>query len=142
MYEELVKALRYCVLSNPCDGCPYYDPNGPAEKCATLNIAAADAIERLKCFNALWQEAAKIAHEREPKWIPVTERLPKGADKSGELCENVWLFFDDGNVYPGWMNGITEKVYYLDNYSGSLMEAPISRVKMWQPRPEPPKEET
>lgn len=52
------------------------------------------------------------------------------------------ICFDDGNVYPGWMNGITEKVYYLDNYSGSLMTAPKSRVKMWQPRPEPPKEES
>lgn len=48
VYDELVKALRGCVLSKPCDGCPYYDPNGPTEKCATMNIAAADAIERLE----------------------------------------------------------------------------------------------
>lgn len=48
MYDDLVKALRGCVLSKPCDGCPYYDPNGPSEKCATMNIAAADAIEELQ----------------------------------------------------------------------------------------------
>ena len=59
--------------------------------------------------------AADVVERKTGKWIPVTELLPKGADKSGELCENVWLFFDDGNVYPGWMNGITEKVYYLGN---------------------------
>ena len=52
MYSELVKALRGCILSKPCDGCPYYDPNGPTEKCATINIAAADAIEKLTEYNA------------------------------------------------------------------------------------------
>jgi hypothetical protein len=71
----------------------------------------------------------------------VTERLPEGGDKSGEICENVWLLFDDGNVFPGWMNGITEKVYYLNERDDYIIKAPISCVKMWQPRPEPPKED-
>ena len=48
MYDELVKALRGCVLSKPCNGCPYYDSKGMTEKCATMNIAAADAIEELQ----------------------------------------------------------------------------------------------
>jgi len=51
MYDELVKVLRRCVLSEPCEGCPYYDPHGPTEKCATLNIAAADAIVELQKLN-------------------------------------------------------------------------------------------
>lgn len=72
------------------------------------------------------------------EWISVEERLPKGGDKSGDFCETVWLLFDDGIVYPGWMNGITEKVYYLDDHNDFLMKAPINRVKMWQPKPEPP----
>ena len=76
------------------------------------------------------------------RWISVEERLPEGADKSGAICENVWLLFDDGGVYPGWMNGRTEKVYYLNDYDDFVRKAPISRVKMWQQRPEPPKEET
>ena len=104
-------------------------------------VRAADAIEELEKQLDEETEFATALNSYVPQWIPVSERVPKGADKSGELCENVWLFFDDGNVYPGWMNGITEKVYYLDNYSSFLMTAPISRVKMWQPRPEPPKED-
>lgn len=47
MYDELIKALRGCVLSKPCDDCPYYNPNGPTKECATMNIAAADVIEEL-----------------------------------------------------------------------------------------------
>jgi len=62
MYEVLIAHLRECAK---------YDKSENTYK------EAADAIERLQCFNALWQEAAKIAHEREPKWIPVTERLPE-----------------------------------------------------------------
>ena len=133
MYEKLVKSLRNCVADENgcCFRCPE-DCNGPCQE--NLMTEAADAIEELATKLATLQDSCK--------WTSVTERLPKGADKSGELCENVWLFFDDGNVYPGWMNGITETVYYLDNYSGSLMTAQKSRVKMWQPRPEPPKEET
>ena len=139
MYEELVKALRYCVLSNPCDGCPYYDPNGPTEKCATMNIAAADAIERLKCFNALWQEAAKIAHEREPKWIPVTERLPEAERKS------YWVCTDTGyQCECRWTNnrfGIGES----DEWGWCIFDIPqYQNVVAWMPLPDPykPKEET
>lgn len=47
MYEELIKALRGCEISKPCDTCPYYDPHWPTKECATINIAAADAIEEL-----------------------------------------------------------------------------------------------
>ena len=47
MYEELINALRGCEISKPCDTCPYYDPNWPTKECATINIAAADAIEEL-----------------------------------------------------------------------------------------------
>ena len=138
MYEELVKALRYCVLSNPCDGCPYYDPNGPTEKCATMNIAAADAIERLKCFNALWQEAAKIAHEREPKWIPVTERLPEAERKS------YWVCTDTGyQCECRWTNnrfGIGES----DEWGWNIFDIPqYQKVVAWMPLPEsyePPEE--
>ena len=73
-------------------------------------------------------------------WISVEERLPEGADESGAICENVWLLFDDGGVYPGWMNGTTKKVYYLDDMHDVVMRAPISRVRAWQQRPTPPEE--
>lgn len=51
MYNELVYALRNCVMSKPCDGCPYYDKNGPTKQCAEMNIAAADTIEKLTAEN-------------------------------------------------------------------------------------------
>lgn len=135
MYDELVAVLRRQCAEMDCGNC---------DTC--VKKQAADAIEQLSNAGSAYGRGWTLGYdagreESNPRWIPVTERVPKGADKSGELCENVWLFFDDGNVYPGWMNGITEKVYYLDNYSGYLMAAPINRVKMWQPRPEPPKEE-
>ncbi len=90
MYDELVKALRGCVLSKPCDGCPYYDPNGPTEKCATMNIAAANAIEELS----------------KPHWIPVAEKLPETNDFTLILTRNghpgVCYFVN------GWWGGYSE----------------------------------
>ena len=69
------------------------------------------------------------------------ERLPVGGDKSGAVCEDVWMLFDDGSVFCGWMNGCTEKAYYLDGYNDFVLKCPISRVRAWQPKPEPPKED-
>ena len=50
-YVELVKALRHCIITIPCDGCPYYtNGNKPSKECSTMNFAAADAIEELLAF--------------------------------------------------------------------------------------------
>ena len=47
-YDKLVKALRMCKLSIPCSECPYYsNSDTPSKECATMNVAAADAIEEL-----------------------------------------------------------------------------------------------
>lgn len=138
MYDALVKGLReaheYAMEygTNPFRYSAYY-------------AKAADVIEELQKsvnfhkFNSeFWED--KYNSIADEKWIPVTERLPEGADDSGAICENVWLLFDDGGVYPGWMNGRTEKAYYINDYDDIVRKAPISRVKMWQPRPEPPRE--
>lgn len=74
------------------------------------------------------------------EWIRVEDRLPKGGDNSGEICENCNLLMDDGTVTAGWMNGRTKKVYYLDSWRSSIINAPISRVVAWMPLPEPPEE--
>lgn len=135
MYEELIKALRGCVLSKPCDACPYYDPNGPTKECTTMNIAAADAIEKLS-MRIHGDEAAIAGMKREiermvvadkPLWTPVTERLPNGNGKylvSGK--DKVWVceFMILGDV-GGWCNSAMNPC-----------------VKYWMPLPEPPKEET
>ena len=78
----------------------------------------------------------------EMKWIPVTERLPKGADGKS-LCEVVIAYLNNGEVYPqvcvGWLN--IDRWYLVvgddDYYTIWGFEA----VTHWMPLPEPPKEE-
>ena len=114
MYEELIENLRNCA-----------EVNSLSRYKRELMKQAADAIEELS----------------EPKWIPVTERLPKGADASGEVCENVNLLLDDGLVTCGWMNGITGKAYYLNARDDYIQKTPISHVTHWMPLPKPPEED-
>lgn len=146
MSEELVKRLKNLATLEVKNGESVLHVTAEATA-AIREIAqeAADAIEDLqkavnfhRCNSAFWED--KYNSLADEKWIPVTERLPKGADESGEICENVWLLFDDGCVYPGWMNGITKKVYYLDDMNDVVMRAPISQVRAWQPGPKSPKE--
>lgn len=79
--EQLVKALRYCSAVGMCDDCwlktiqkefgaPFCDDK--------LKQEAADLIE---------QQAARIAEleAKVPRWIPVTERLPKKGE-DGRDC--------------------------------------------------------
>jgi len=140
MYDDLVKRLWECA-SGECFNCSQYTETTNASVCSKeLMKQAADAIENTsKAYQMMaYAFEAEVTKQR---WIPVSERLPQGGDKSGQICANVLLYFDDGNVYPGWMNGCSGKVYYLDDYNDYVLRAPISRVKMWQPLPEPPKEE-
>ena len=149
MYEKLKERLKNLATLEVKNGESYL--NVTAEATAAIReIAqeAADAVEKLQKalddVNDAHNEGYDVGYwagrrDYEPTWISVTERLPKGADESGEICENVWLLFDDGCVYPGWMNGITKKVYYLDDMNDVVMRAPISRVRAWQPGPTPPK---
>lgn len=141
MCEELVKELRELSKEFYLDDRDVYTEKKLKE--------AADAIEGLgtdidSTMDIMESQTIYIEELKNqiPRWISVTERLPEGADDSGAICENVWLLFDDGGVYPGWMNGITQKAYYINGYDDIVRKAPISRVKMWQPRPQPPKEET
>ena len=76
----------------------------------------------------------------ESGWISVKDRLPKGGDDSGKTCDNVCLLMDDGTVTCGWMNGLTKKVYFLNDVDDFVVNAPISRVTHWMPLPDPPKE--
>lgn len=133
MYEELIKALRGCVLSKPCELCPFYDPNGPSEKCATMNIAAADAIEELQQmveqYKVYLQDAINdlhSAHEKEPKWISVTERLP--VEKDHYLTVSIDPWFGTTVVDIMRWSGVWM-------YDGRQTEA---KVTHWMPLPEPP----
>lgn len=155
MYEELIKALRGCVLSKPCDACPYYDPNGTTKECATMNIAAADAIEKLS-MKLHGDEAAIAGMKREiermvvadkPRWIPVTEHLPEENGRyltvmhrtvDQQYCN--YLFDDDTEVR---ITRYYQGEWKVPQYSqGWINEAITDTVTHWMPLPEPPKEET
>ena len=118
MYEELVTKLRNCAELNSLS---YYKRE--------LMAQAADTIEKLNVFNLMWQEAAKIANEAEPKWIPVTERLPV-------KDENVLLCYQ-------W-TGISGTVYTEVDIASfeEIANFPTKQFKplYWMPLPEPPKE--
>ena len=64
--DEIVKSLRACGRGC-CDDCVCFKKEIP---CKEKNLGAADLIE---------QQAARIAEleAKAPRWIPVTERLPK-----------------------------------------------------------------
>lgn len=76
MYDELVKRLRDMAML-----VQEYNGTGAVED------EAADAIEKLSAYTELYkdlagknQQMARKLIEEKPRWIPVTERLPKEAD--------------------------------------------------------------
>lgn len=151
-YKKLVTILRNCADENKtCCECPrfeYDDGFCVYGGMGKLISKAADAIEELTRAVALLasdrdaeRKLRLDAESKIPRWIPVTVQLPVGGDDSGAVCENVCLLMDDGTVSCGWMNGITQKVYYLNARDDVVIKAPITRVTYWMPLPEPPKEE-
>lgn len=120
MYEELVGALRKRAIDLP----EKFSRNAVN---IDLFMKAADAIEKLE--------------KSIPRWIPVTERLPKEAYACLAI---VW----DNNPHTGdmFLNYYPEFVGYgggsWNDYSGD--EIPLD-VVYWMKLPqipEPPKEET
>ena len=126
MYEELVRQLR--ILSGT-DNISTFDE-------------AADAIEELqKVLDAVHDahnEGYDVGYwagrrDYEPKWIPVTERLPLyGEDVlavrtygDGEKCQEVLMAHIEI-----WNEETGEKWWNATN------------ITHWQPLPEPPKEES
>jgi len=94
-----------------------------------------EAIERLKAgepfseiYDSSWNEALDMAIkalEQEPKWIPVTERLPKPFEHVLRTVKSI-----------GW-NGTS----YIDVDLGTI--CPIDTdVIAWRPLPEPYKAES
>lgn len=134
MYEKLVTALRGCVLSKPCDGCPYYHPNGPTKECATMNIAAADAIEEMEAQIDGWiEQERKALLKSMPKWIPVTERLPES------MHEYVLCCGEKGGQFVGWVG----EGMIVNGKARAFQHGGRGRyITHWMPLPTPPKEET
>ena len=132
-YAELVKNLRHDGEKIAKLGSRFF-----SVKQGDMMLAAADAIEQLSTYSDFYEELTDrgIKGIREllnkfPKWIPVTERLPKDMEKV--------LIFDDGKVKVGyifdiWQGEEVHHEWYSEHYPADPSH--------WMPLPEPPKEET
>ena len=119
MYEELVKSLR----AQADYYCCHMGINSPP---AMMFVEAADAIEELNARSRILEKLAELWCERVPKWIPVTERLPKdGAE--------VLAFNKTGFAYVDcWADGKWK--------INSMVDEEHEIVTHWMPLPEPPKD--
>jgi len=134
MYDELVKRLREKAGAFDYDGRP---------DIACDYEQAADAIEKLKkaleAVNDAHNEGYDVGYwagrrDYEPKWIPMTERLPEtGVDVLVMFPHNMAVASRDMgewvvNSGDGWCTDV--------NLSDDEKEPTY-----WMPLPEPPKEE-
>ena len=94
---------------------------------------AADAIEDLEFACNHYEKDYKALCAYLPKWIPVTERLPRD-------LQTVLVVRNDGGIYC-WMYSAcspTDEVW-VDEYANAFS---VYDTTHWMPLPEPPKEET
>lgn len=114
--DEIVKALRACG-SNCCNDCVCFKKDIP---CKEKNLGAADLIE---------QQTARIAEleAKAPRWIPVTERLPKKGEDDRDCtwvhcvvsvmrsCGGNWADGDVGtHVFPApAMFDVDQKIWHV-----------------------------
>ena len=153
--DEIVKALRAC-WRGCCDACVCFQGIG---SCEEKNLGAADLIE---------QQAARIAEleAKVPRWIPVTERLPKkGEDGRRDsdwvhcIVSVIWTYgsnFADGDAgthmfsAPAlfdadqkiWRVGSTDESSFSVNALIPLEDSDGDFfVTRWMPYPKLPEEE-
>jgi len=102
---------------------------------ALLVRDAADAIEeRCQQVDKFAEEAARL-YAKQPKWIPVTERLP-------EVNKYVLGYFKDGSMTAVCLFDIDEHMTFWRACTDEGWEADCdSEPTHWMPLPEPPKEE-
>ena len=135
-YDKLIAALRFCD-GGECDGCCEYKKE---HGCNTLLRDAADAIEKLASAQEKWINIERNALIKSiPKWIPVTERLPKAVeeDVNGNKVFSdfvlVFCVYQDGFIWIGADKcRVDERTW--------LIEIPSDHCKVthWMPLPEPP----
>lgn len=122
MYGELVKRLREADVKSMCGECGLNLHTGATKK-GVLFAEAADAIAELS----------------KPRWIPVTEGLPKTrASILGKKSSKVIVAFrfDDGTQGTDTAHTLNGEWVFEDHIT--VVERTITH---WQPLPEPPKEE-
>ena len=84
----------------------------------------------------------KQATSDESKWIPVTERLPKGGNGE-DVAENVIAYLNNGEVIEqvctGWLSG--DEWWLIVGDEDTHTAWGLGAVTHWMPLPEPPKGE-
>lgn len=139
MYDELINRLR-CQLYGNCPACVNWyteevKPNLWRERC--LAIDAADAIEELVATVGTAYNELANNEANKPRWIPVTERLPK--EYTDVLCYYEYFRYGDYNC----MFRTIDRGYYGNGrWGGEAGQGHKNKVLAWMPLPEPPKEET
>lgn len=128
MYDELVKRLRYC--SEEQSGCGLCALSSDCVLRVGLLTEAADAIEGLE--RQVFDMSSLIGdYSEKSRWIPVTERLPRGGENVLAYYHNPYNQFI---VCATWDSKRQEWIPDLESIDGYYITA-------WMPLPEPPKEE-
>ena len=113
-YKWLIKNLKAIALN--FSGTEIADENGKRTQVADVALYAADAIEELS----------------KPKWISVSERLPKRGEVVLVYTTHNMVYDDRIKLDCRVISNKTDIPYWSCNEG---------RVLAWMPLPEPPKEE-
>ena len=147
MLDELVKRLRYC--SEEHSGCGVCELSDNCVLRAGLLLQAADAIEDLEFACNRYEKDYKDLCAYLPRWIPVTERLPKDADGMVfVLMPDVFPYNSKQPFANCEQDRRIEMAHYSEHsetwYFGDCGAVGGKDPIAWIPRdtlPEPPKEE-
>ena len=129
MYEDLIKRLRNVSIEL-----------WQSDHVSVLLLEAADAIEELsRLHEAQRQNLITLMNEEpEPKWIPVTERLPE-IDEKHHCSKDVLAYLKDGGMcFTALEENIFGQACFECERNPAVEEEMI--VTHWMPLPEPPKE--
>lgn len=96
-----------------------------------INSSREDDIHTLY---AMAQNMAIEALEKEPKWIPVTERLPKAGEYVGDVAKYYLVQNEYGDMLVA---RFTHSEYWEQMYQ---LKPHADKIVAWMPLPEPYKE--
>lgn len=138
--DEVIRALKMCTLTGYCsdsDGdCPYLESN----KCGTVEIKI-DALYYLEqCHNYMENQMKDVINDMmnkqdakiEPKWIPVTESLPKNDN------EVLTTYIIDGNIKKRYVEtGSYHQDCWTSVWDEFMVMGTKKEVLAWMPLPKP-----
>lgn len=137
--DELIKRLRNCATQTaPCKTCDMTEDGSCTD---TLMKQAADAIEEQQRQIDTWiEQERKALLKSMPKWIPVTEQLPKTRESIlGKKSSKVIVAF---RFYDGTQGTDTAHTLNGEWVFEDHITVVARTITHWMPLPEPPKEET